>query len=91
MFYFVCILETELEIKCILVTCTVFIEMSDEKWCQHVHMCTSQFHIIVTPINHSAKDNLVCESYIAVHGYSVQNSLAICLYGFESTDSCASV
>jgi len=51
----------------------------------------TQFHIIVTPINHSAEDKLVYESYISVHGYSIQNSVAICLDGFESTDSCASV
>jgi len=52
---------------------------------------TSQFHIIVTPVKHSAEDKLVYESYISVHGYSVQNSVAICLDGFESTDPCASV
>jgi len=50
-------------------------------------LCTSQCHIIVTPINHSAEDKLVDEGYISVHGYSVQNSVAVCLYGFESSDS----
>ena len=57
-------------------------------------LCTSQFLIIVTPINHSAEDKLVYESYmqpdyISVHGFSVWNSVPICLDGFESTDSCA--